>query len=165
MKWTEIVTAVVALYGAILATVTLINQLRLARPRLKVQVRESYILMMPGTSSDELMVTVTAQNFGLKTVTLNLLGFKFPNEKEIYVPKPLGSVQFPHTLEPETSCTMCTQAKRIADYVHSQGFSGKVRLVGYVRDAVGRVYKSKPLEFDSERWLDTNGAPSGHDRA
>lgn len=143
MKWTEIATAIVAAYGAILATVTFIYQLWSTRPRLKVDIAWG---MAPSSTSD-IFITVIPRNRGLKSVTLNQLGFLVGETKAV-VPVPRGTVSFPHELQPESSCTMLVNGAELAAEFGSHGFSGEVELVGYVEDAIGRTYRSKPMKTD-----------------
>jgi|GEM_PF-1991175 len=152
MKWTEILTAIVALYGAILATITFVNQWRNAKPRVSVGIQQSVIIMGSGSCSEP-VITVTPKNYGQKKVTLSNMGFLLPDKKILGVPLPLGPVRLPYELEPEANCTMWVEEKEFAKSILSQGMTGRVKIVGYVVDAVGRQYKSKSLEFNVDPFL------------
>ena len=50
---------------------------------------------------------------------------------------------------------MWIKSRDMARNIHKEGISGKVMLlVAYVMDAIGRQYKSKPFQFDADRWED-----------
>lgn len=154
MKWTEIVTAIVAAYGAILATINLIQQLRQSRPRVKVDIKESLIFPFIGNPTNlgqpfGPVINVTPRNMGQKKVVLYSWGFKVNRNKESFVvTQPSGLVEFPYEFQPDSSCTLWVPAKQLAERLHSRGLSGEVKLAGYVEDAVNRRYKSNPMKFD-----------------
>jgi hypothetical protein len=154
LKWTEILTAIVAAYGAILATLTFIYQWRLSRPRVEVDIQESLVFPFLGNPTNVgepfgPVVSVSPRNMGQKKVVLHSWGFTINrNEESIMVTQPSGLVEFPYELLPDSSCSLWVPAKQLAERLHSQGISGKVKLSGYVEDAVKRRYRSKPMKFD-----------------
>jgi hypothetical protein len=149
MKWTEILTALVALYGAVVATFTAITQYRNSRPRLKVELKEGWIIGDPNVGDDKCL-TVSTKNFGQKKVTLNILSFKSSNGKAWIVPAP--GVTFPYELEPECCCVMYMKAKSAAQALGEGDCAGKIILTATVADAIGREYRSNAFEFDADHW-------------
>jgi hypothetical protein len=86
---------------------------------------------------------------GQKKVVLHSWGFTVNrNEESIMVTQPTGFIEFPYEIQPDSSCSLWVPAKQLAERLHSQGISGKVKLYGYVEDAVKRRYRSKPMKFD-----------------
>ena len=148
----DVVTALVAVYGAILATYTAVARWREKRVRIHVEVSLGFTVDQLAGSSEP-MVFLSASNPGSKAITLSPWGLALPNRKLLSFHNPLGSdVQFPHELAPETSCRAWVEAKEIARAMKTEGYSDKTKVVGFYRDQVGRTYKSKPFEFDVEDW-------------
>lgn len=152
VTWTDIITALVAVYGSILATYTAIARWREKRARINVKTSLGFIAQRL-TGSSEPMVFLSASNPGSKAITLSSWGLLLPNRKHLVFPYPLGSdVRFPYELLPGTSCHVWVEAKEIARAMRAEGYSDKAKVVGFYRDQVDRTYKSKPFEFDVEDW-------------
>lgn len=151
MDWTDIVTALVAVYGAGLATYNLIAHLRGTKARVKVKISQGFVTDPLGRPSEP-MIILSALNVGQKAVTLCSQGFLLPNGMKWVFPNPLSNVRFPYELLPGKSCQIWTEAARLARDLNAQGYSGKVKLVGFYRDQIDTTYKSKPYEFDVENW-------------
>ena len=94
------------------------------------------------------MVFLVAANPGNKAVTLGWMGVLVPNKGKVTFTDLDSNVRFPHKLLPEESCQVWVEASELATHLKSDGFSGKVKLIGFYQDVVGRTYKSKPFEFD-----------------
>lgn len=153
MKWTEIVTAIAALLGAILATITLVHRFRQSRPNIQVDIKETILVPFIGNPSNHgepfgPVINVTTCNTGQKKVTLNSWGFKVNRNKNVIVTRPSGLIAFPYELEPNSSCVLWFPSKELAERLHSGGFSGIVNLAGYIEDAVNQKYNSKPMKFN-----------------
>jgi hypothetical protein len=43
--------------------------------------------------------------------------------------------------------------RELAQELTNHGYSGKVKLIGYYRSAIGTIFKSKPMDFDVEATL------------
>ena len=152
VTWTDIITALVAAYGSILATYTAIARWREKRARINVKISLGFITQR-STGPSEPMVILSASNSGSKAITLSSWGLVLPNRTHLSFPYPLGSdVRFPHELSPETSCRVWVAAKETARVMRAEGYSDKAKVVGFYRDQVDRTYKSKPFEFDVEDW-------------
>ncbi len=148
----DVVTALVAVYGAILATYTAVARWREKRARINVKISLG-VISQELAGSSETLVILSASNPGSKAITLSSWGLTLPNRNHLAFPNPLGSdVQFPHELAPETSCRVWVEAKEIARAMKTEGYSDKAKVVGFYRDQVGRTYKSKPFEFGVEDW-------------
>ena len=147
-------TEIAAAYGAILSTITFGVQIWQSRPKLKIGIEESVIFKADGQWTPT-VVAVTPKNPGRKAINLVSLGFEFPNKKGIQVPRPLSlpvEFKFPHELQPENYCIMWIEAMGLALALQEQSFTGKVKVRAVLRDAVDRRYRSKWLEFDSDKY-------------
>jgi hypothetical protein len=144
MDWTNIIIALVALYGAILSTYTLITQLRRDRFRVRVQISRG---IFPLASGNE-MVFLSASNPGQKAVTLDFFGFILPDKQRLLFPNFQSNREFPYELLPGKSCKIWIELTDVVSTLKKYRFTGKVKLRGYYKDQVDNLYKSKPFKFD-----------------
>jgi hypothetical protein len=151
MDWTNIITAVVALYGAVLSTYMFITQLRKEKFRIKVKITMGFMSFVSGSTSNA-MVFLSASNPGQKAVVLSAQGFMLPDKRSMVFPNAQTNVTFPYELLPAKSCQIWIEAREIAETLKSHGFSKKVKLIGFYRDQLDKVYKSKPYKFDIDEW-------------
>jgi len=149
MDSTDIITALVALYGAILSTVVAVREWKAKRPKIKVKTSMGFLDLGRGNLSDA-MVFVEAANPGQREVTLSSVGFILPLQRKVFLRQPQGSVRIPCELAPESSCQVWIDARELAALLRSNGFSGTLKLVGFYGDQVGRTHKSKAFEVDAD---------------
>jgi len=148
MTATDIVTALIALYGAGLSTLIALREWKARRPDIKVEISEGAVGLPDGGWSGH-MIFCNALNRGHKAITLQLVGFQQPNGEQYVIPYPSPYVRFPYDLLPEKSCKVFTPASDLAAYLKSRGYLQKVSLIGFYNDDVGRRYRSKPAIFDT----------------
>ena len=142
MDWSVLITTLVALYGALLSTYNLISSRRDKRRRVKVE-------LSVGVLQGTLVLLFEVSNPGHIAVTIQPPRLQLPKRGgTIVFPTPRSDVQFPHDLSPGTKCTVWTSPAKLANQLKENGFSGKVNLVGFCKDAVGTTHKSKRLELD-----------------
>ncbi len=151
MDWSIIVTAVVAIYGAILSTYTLIQNRQEKQRRVSVKLSNGF-LHYGNDGLSPAMLLLEATNPGDRTVILNTAGLSLPDGKTVAFLNPQSNVSFPHSLAEGNSCIVWTPLKELARQLRQEGYSGKVKLVGFFRDQLGRLYKSKAFIFDIEGW-------------
>lgn len=70
--------------------------------------------------------------------------------------EPRSNVKFPYTLSEGKECSIWETQKELATDLKNNGYSGKIKLRGYYRSAVGKIFKSKPINFDIEKTLAEN---------
>jgi len=150
IEWKDIITALVAIYGAALTTYTIYTKRRENKAQIEVEAQISLLAFGPNIS--DALVMLTAKNPGEKAVLLNTQGFKLPDEKQIIFPIPQSNVKFPYELPPGRDCKVWTDAKKFAQELKSEGYYGKVKLVPYYTDQLGKIYKGKKWEFDLDSW-------------
>ena len=147
--WDIIITLLIATYGAVLSTYSAWTARQEHKREIKAQlaygmVREGY----PPTVSTVLIIS--ALNPGEKTVTLSSTGLILPNKKHLAFLEP-RNLQLPHDLPDGKSCSTYIDTKELAEELRKQGYSGKVKLIGYYGDALGERHKSKSLRFDIDK--------------
>jgi hypothetical protein len=145
MNWT-VATGIVAVYGATLSTWKAVSDYVEKRRIIKVKVGGGY-----ETRGAELglpSIVVTAMNTGHRTVSLRGAGLRLPNGREMVHFQQSGDVRFPHELQAGQSCMICIPVEGVRDSLRRVGFSGKIRLTGFFRDALDKTYTSENFEFD-----------------
>lgn len=153
MEWTAVVTALVALYGAVLSTYTFIVNRR--DKQRQIRVRLSNGLLTYAAETSPAMLFLEAMNPGNRTVVLNSAGIELPGGKTAVFPNSESDVSYPHPLEEGQKCTVWTPMKEFAQTLQSNGFSGKISLTAFFRDQVGNKYRSNALNFDIEEWANS----------
>ena len=151
MTASDIITALIAVYGAVLSTIILVREWKAKRPDIRVEVSLASHQYPSGELSN-LKLIVFATNAGEKAVVLSSPGLILPNQNRMWFPEtdPEFDVTFPHQLRPEHPCSAWVDPGEVGRALKSDGFSGKVKLIGFYKDAVGRTHKSKPFKFDTD---------------
>ena len=152
MEWTTVVTATVAVYGAVLSTYTLIQNRKEKQRQVRVKLSNGFLTSGPELSPAMLLIEAT--NPGNRTVILNTVGISLPDGKTLAFPNPQSNVRFPHSLPEGNSCLVWTPLKELAQQLKQEGYSDKVKLIGFYRDQVGTEYKSNVFAFDINGWPD-----------
>jgi hypothetical protein len=146
-----ILTAIVALYGAILSTYTFIVQRRDAKPAVKTKLTNGFLDL--GHDLSNPMFLIEAANDGNHVVTLSSVGMILPDKRQLILTRPRSNIQLPYELKPGTNCTVWIEIVEVAHRLREQGFRGKVKLVGFYLAQTGVKYKSKPYKLDIDSWL------------
>jgi hypothetical protein len=155
MDWNlvvTLVTALVALYGAILSTHHLLLAHREKERTIKVSISNGFFTFGPRLS--ELMILVEAANPGERTVTLHAPTLRLPDGKQVVLPSGNSSVSFPYELQEGKSCTAWIEAKELAAALRGHGYSGHVKFRAQFRDAVGNSFTSRPWSFNINEWCE-----------
>lgn len=103
--------------------------------------------------SAPVMLLVSATNPGDRTATLTTASIITPNKIPVFF-KDWANVPLPYDLAEGKNCVAWMEAAAIAKLLKWQEFSGKVKLIGCFTDAIGKTYRSKPLQFDVDKWVD-----------
>ena len=148
ITWAD-VTAMVALYGAVLSTIIAVREWKAKRPDIRVEVSEGRVQLSLDAWSEP-MIFINAVNAGQKVVTLAMVGVLLPDGQRIVFPIPSPYVTFPYVLLPESPCKAFTPAAKLAANLKAGRYWEKVSIIGYYDDEVGRRHKSKPTIFDTE---------------
>ena len=144
----QILTALVALWGAGLSTYTFVTNRRDKRRVLKVRLR--YALVPNIKSEPESRITITVSNPGYHSLTVTSVSFRLPSRKQLVYPYAQSDKSLPHELTPGTQLTVFISARQMVKDLKKGSFSGVVRLVGVCSDALGGEHKSSPYDFDMD---------------
>lgn len=146
LDWSQIITAIVAIYGAILSTyIFVINRLD-KRRQLSVSWSRGFRTYGPKMSPEMLFITVT--NPGDRTVTINTPRIKLPDDSSIVFPIPLSDVNFPHELKEGKNCRIWVEKTILFSDLIKREYSGIIKLVAEVEDGTGKIYKSKKFKIN-----------------
>jgi hypothetical protein len=148
LNWPLIITAIVAVYGAILSTVNLITNIRNEQPRLSVVLKSgnlegSYLRFGPSSASSMLFIVIA--NVGSKVVTIQVINIKVT--KGSFLPiwniiNPRG-ISLPYTLEESQNCIAGVDIKELSKKLIQSGCSKIIKLHAIVVSGTGKIYKSK----------------------
>jgi hypothetical protein len=158
VNWVTIVTAAVAVYGAILSTYNAFS--KWAEDRRTVQVGLRY-----GIYPENPKLFLSAVNAGKRPVFLHKRWLSLSNKKKIeyngmhYIGEPFLPVQ----LTEGNSCEYWTPARGLAAHLKESGLSGTIKLVAFFQDSMGVHYRSKPLRFEIETYLPQEAAAAESD--
>lgn len=150
MDLPAIITAIVALYGAVLSTYTLVVNRKDKQRQIDVKLSNGVLTFGPELSPAVLLIE--ASNPGNRTVILNTTGIRLPDRKTVAFPNPQSNVTFPHALEEGKSCLVWTPMKEFAGMLRQHGYEGTLRLVAFYRDQLGKEHCSNRFDFDIEAW-------------
>ena len=152
MKWTEIVIALVALYGAIISTCNLLAS-RAEKLR-KVRVALSMGFTAHGDRTSPAQLILQAQNVGKRTLTLTAVGLVLPGKVRVWFvhPECWLSGSLPHELQEGKSFVSTRELSELVAELAERGYTGRVRVQGFYTDALGTDYRSKPLTLGVGQW-------------
>lgn len=145
----ENITLLIAMWGAVLATYKIISDYRKNVRSIKVQL--AYGFVTRGNQVGPTILNIQANNIGYRDITLSSVGLILNNESQLLIMDPQSNVQFPHTLGEGKSCIVWKEQRELAQELKNNGLSGEVKIKGFYRSAIGRVYKSKPIKFNTEK--------------
>jgi hypothetical protein len=74
MKKSEIITAIIAIYGAVLSTIAIVRQWRTDRAKIKVSVRRNMQIFGDPKYRDMTLTVLTVTNVGRRPVTVTTFG-------------------------------------------------------------------------------------------
>jgi hypothetical protein len=165
MDKSELITLVLAIWGAGLATIEAILRLLERRPSIIV---EQYIGIPPGATDGMPRLTLRAINRWDRAVTLKGSGLLLPAgiwrktpwkgpKRSWHVtpwvaPSPDPRLNFPYELPPESSCIDMLNLWQVGQDLLNQGRRGKIKARGFFVDGAERLHASKPFTIDIEHW-------------
>lgn len=150
MEWTDITIAIVAIYGAILATYNLIERIKNKFKKIKVNLNIGLLDYVNHISGVQLIFT--AYNHTNDVITLYQPEIVLPNKDKIFFPNIGTNVSFPYNLPPGKNCTAWTDLKKVVKTIKEQSYSGTIHVKGKYRDAVDNTYLSNPLKLNLGEW-------------
>ncbi|HYM21472.1 MAG TPA: hypothetical protein VEW28_10785 [Candidatus Kapabacteria bacterium] len=147
--------ALVALYAAVLSTISFVRDWREKKQarkdkerQLKITIKLAFI--HDGNDISDPMIFINVSNPGNRTVNVNLPSILLPNGSPLILLRPRTNVQFPYDLEEGKNFDVWVPFSSIASQLRSAGFSGNVKLIGQCRDGVDNLYQGEPFTINLE---------------
>ena len=144
--WVQIITTVLAVYGAFLASYSFFVNRHDKKRILKVELSNALAPNPVGKVED--LVTICVSNPGYQNVTASSISLELPDKRQMFYPNPRSDKPLPHELTPGTKLTVLNNSQELAKLLIDAGFTNTISLVGVCSDAVGGKYKSKPFNFN-----------------
>ncbi|GEM_PF-2409287 len=169
----EIITLLIAAYGAVLSTYLLFFRIK---PKLKVTLSPS--IPFYGPRVGPLSFTIKAVNVRSSPITITgayvLLPKKHVRSEQIKATVDnYGGVSFPNVLEPGRSCEVTFGQKSLAQGLTDKNsrihfslqenpteealYTGKIKIRGGFQSAADKIYRSKKITFDIDMALRSDG--------
>jgi hypothetical protein len=145
-----LVTATVAIYGAVLSTLNYRHSRAEKKRRLDVRLSGGFLTYGPGmgTHLSDYKCIVTISNPGHTSVTLRSVRVA-AGKFNIIVSAEDGEPQrLPHEILPGQDCTFWVDVRGIAESLAAKRVSGSIRLRGIATDGTGTEFSSQPVAFD-----------------
>lgn len=128
--------------GLIIAYLTLRHQLNQDKPKIRIDAQER-IIVTSGESSSEPLLVASIYNQGKVPITITSFYVKVGRRTGgLFVPKPLGSVILPFTLNPDTGCSLWVDYKEIQKNVRKSTKRKEIRIQVQIVDSADRSYFS-----------------------
>ena len=148
VDWKYVITALIAIYGAILSTINLINNVKNNKSFIEVTTTWGMI-----TGDEKTKLFITASNPSSRTVTLSSMGFILPNKKYLIFTYPESNVSFPYEVQTGKNCMVWCDIYDIAVQLKKQNYEGDINLIGFYKDQLGKEYKSKKMNVNINTML------------
>lgn len=148
----EALGIIVAACGLILGVRTFMMSLRERVPQIKVTLDTGHV-----NNANPISLALVAVNTGSKTITLTLGGIILPTGEELLWANEEadGNPVFSMELLEGKNYILSWHCKQISRFMKSEyGLSGRVKLTGFYRDALGATHKSMPLMFNVDEWIE-----------
>ena len=151
VNWLLIITALVALYGAALSTVSFLLNRREKKRRLRVTT--SWGMLVRGQTLSREMLIVKAANSGHRSVTLSSISIRLPDQSHAFALAGITNPDLPCDLSDGRDCMAWLDPRELAAAMRQRGFAGVITICAVAKDALDVEHLSKSTRFDIERWL------------
>lgn len=146
MKWTEILTSILALYGALLSSLVFWKEHEKSKRKLKITMKHGFLTYGNGGTSDNHLM-LEASNDGHKPVTISSVSIELPNNRKLAFANPEGTHKLPHELTEGKSITTWYPLKHLETNLIESGFSKDVYVKATFTDQTGKNHKSKKFKI------------------
>lgn len=151
LSWSDVLTALVAIYGAVLSTIVFIKEQQKNRRQVNLTLTYGFLTFDHGLSDQMLIFQIS--NPGYKNVTINGPQLRLHDNKSMIFPFPNSNVKFPYTLEEGKSVHTWIELKELIRGLKANGYNGTVKFKAKISDQTGK-------DFSTNGWtkLDLNQA-------
>ena len=141
----ELITAAIAIYGALMATFTFATQQIDKRKKIRVTISLGFAAFRRDTPID--VVSIEAANFGNVPVHLSKCQFNFPSSKEKMMAVFKYDKNFPITLNPGESIVAMLESEKFVQLAKSQNLPNEILVNGEYSNKGNGIFRSK-----NEKW-------------
>lgn len=142
--WDKLVTAIVAIYGAVLSTYNLVVTRRDKLRGVTVQLRFGFMPIGPDLGAQ--MLFIEASNPGHRPVQLTSVGLLLPDRRTIAWMQPQASRPLPAELSEGQSCSAWMPLEEVEQQLRRHGYKGKLKVRGFYDDALGKRHYSRAVK-------------------
>jgi hypothetical protein len=142
---TDLITAIIAIYGAVLSTIILCNEYKKTNREIKLALKTGVLTYDNGLLSP-LMLLMEIMNPGQKNVTIYSPHIRIRDGKNMLIPEPNSTVRFPYELVEGKSVTVWIEMSILKQVLIENNYSGSVQIKTFISDQTGK-------EFFSKRWM------------
>jgi hypothetical protein len=147
--WATAVTAVVAVYGAGLATYTAVTTRRATERLLKVRLTLHVIADRPEPRT---VLMLRAASAGQRKVKLQGACIRFPDGRQFFPLDPLLAAFLPREIAEAETLDIPVAIEHVVQALQESGYDGRVSLRAEFRDILDVRYVSRPLRGSLAHW-------------
>jgi hypothetical protein len=151
MTTLEILTIILALYGAVLSTILGIHELRKGLPKLKVSASHGYTFDAKGSRSEPVII-LKAENIGSGQIHLNGVGWLNHNRSKQQFTNPYPRGILPKSLGERESLMTLYACRWFREKVKYDEVIGV-----FFQDETGKLWVGKVAKKDREMWSKSVG--------
>jgi hypothetical protein len=152
VKLEEIITFVIAVYGAVLSTVAIYLSVR--RDRRSLAVRMATTMPTYGSHIGAPMVQIEVTNTGHRDLVADAPQLRVEGDEMVFaLTDGPGLADFPKKLSEGERGSVMIAYRNLALSLQHRGHRGKVTLFATCKDSAQNTYRSKPWAVDVQEWL------------
>lgn len=143
VSFTEIITGIIAIYGAVLSTVIFTKGQQNTKRKVQIKMTDGFLTYEDGISDPMLILQII--NPGWKTVTINGPQLRLIDGKNLILSIHKSNVKFPHELGEGKNAIVWIEIKELKESLISIGYYGSIKVRAVVMDQTGK-------EFFCRKW-------------
>ncbi|MCK4594379.1 hypothetical protein KAU45_07740 [bacterium] len=148
ISWTDVIIAIVALYGAVIATITLIAQIKSKKRKMAVTLD---IKMVVSPTIQDYTIELCARNIGNKVIYVSAFELSLPGYHYIDL-EPIVPIELPKLIRSGESASYNFRIDKLVSFLQEQQINTIKEICGIVHDQIGKCYTSNKLNFDIKLW-------------
>ena len=141
ISWNDVITAIVAVYGAVLSSIIFIKDQQRNKRHVKLKLTNGMLTFDNGGLSEPMLI-FEVSNPGHKNVTINVPQLRLDDGKIIILPESNSNVSYPHTLEEGKSAHAWIEYEQLISSLKSRGYRDNVKVKGIINDQTGKEFKT-----------------------
>lgn len=149
MSQLELVTLIIAVYGAVLSTAGLIRQHNLDRPRIRVTM--SSLLPVGGARLSAAYVSIRAVNHGQRQAVVDTITIELPDRRTLALVSGVGTF-LPAVLQQGEGAQLNVPYADIGGGLMLSNFGERVKIRPICHDSLGRTHRGKAWVITPAEW-------------